>query len=85
MTEERLFKQNIKICDRKKIEIDNVLGVCSFEEDFVSIEAQTGRINVEGAGLMIDSLNKESGTIHISGKINSVYYTDNKPKKRFFG
>ena len=85
MSEERALKQNVRICDRKKIEIDSVIGVSCFDEDFVSIEADIGRINIEGAGLMIESLNKEIGTVVITGKINSVYYTDNKPKKRLLG
>ena len=84
MIEEKA-KQNIFIFDRKRIEIDNVIGVCTFDEDYVSLESEFGRISIEGAGLMIDNLNKESKKISISGRINGVYYNDAKPKKRLFG
>ena len=59
--------------------IDRVVG---FEDDYVLLETKEGRITVEGAGLAIESLDKDGGEIEIKGRISAVIYSDARPERK---
>ena len=43
-----------------------------------------GKLTVEGEGMVIDSLVKETKRIIVKGKISGLYYSDNKKTKGLF-
>ena len=71
---------------REGIKIDGVSEVISFDEGGVSMNTLCGSMAVEGEGLRVTTLNTDGGIVEISGKINGIYYFENKPaqKRRLF-
>ena len=72
---------------REGIVISGVEDVISFDESGVSLETVCGSMAVEGEGLHVKVLNVGEGKVEIEGRINGVYYFDNKPtqKRGLFG
>ncbi len=72
---------------REGIRISGVVDVVSFDEGGVSLETQCGSMAIEGEGLHVRTLNTDEGIVEIDGRINGVYYYDNKPtvKRGLFG
>ena len=87
--EEIKSHQSVAINDRRSVRIDSVTNVSGFDEGYVSLDTEMGRIIVEGEGLKIMSLSKENGMIEISGRISGVYYSGEKERRgllhRIFG
>jgi sporulation protein YabP len=74
--------QNIIISDKKKVEINEVTSVRSFDEDGVLLETSLGRISVEGADLRIENFEKLTSKILITGNIYGVFYVEKREKKK---
>ena len=72
----------ILIFDRKRVEIDSVTAVNSFDEDGILLESSLGKISVEGSDLKIENFEKATATILISGNIVSVFYLEKGEKKK---
>lgn len=64
--------------------LDGIKNVDSFDETFVILSTNNGRINIEGKELKIESLSAESGEIFISGKISGFYYSEAQNAKTWF-
>ena len=77
--------QTIILENKKKLTIDSVLNVDSFNEDYLEISTELGGIAVEGKDLKIEELRQENGRILISGIISGVFYKDIKSSKGLFG
>lgn len=75
---------NINIKNREEIVIDGAENILSFEDYSLVIMTALGRLTVEGEGMVIDSLIKESGKITVRGKISGLYYSDNRKTKGLF-
>lgn len=71
---------------REGIKINGVSEVLSFDEGGVSLDTPCGSMAIEGEGLRVTTLNTGDGVVEITGKINGVYYYENKPaqKRRLF-
>ena len=74
--------QVLTVTNRSSLRMNAISRVLGFDDDYVLLESEEGRLTVEGSGLMIESLTKESGEIEICGKIFSVAYSDNKRERR---
>ena len=61
---------------RERIGVSDVI---SFDERGVSLETVCGNMAVEGEDLHVKTLNTSDGVVEIEGRINGVYYYDNKP------
>ena len=72
------------ISNREKVVINGVINVESFGEDYLILNTQLGEMTVEGSELKIESLTKESGEILILGRINGLFYKEEKSEKGFF-
>ena len=72
---------------REGVEIMGVMEVISFDEAGVALETLCGNMAVEGEGLHVTTLSLNEGKVVLDGKINGVYYYDNKPtaKRGLFG
>ena len=71
------------ITDRERVEINGVINVESFGEDYLILNTSLGQITIEGNDLKIESLTKENGEILIVGKINGLFYKDEKGERGF--
>ena len=65
--------------------MDGVNDIRGFDEGYVSLSTDSGKINVEGSDLKIESLSKEGGTIFISGNISGIYVSSEDKKRGLFG
>ena len=65
--------------------MDGVKDIRGFDDGYVSLSTDSGKINIEGSDLKIESLSKESGTIFISGNICGIYVSSEEKKRGFFG
>ena len=66
--------QTITVNDRKSISINSVINVLNFDETYVCVMTELGKVIVEGEDLKIESLGKDEGVIYVIGTINGVYY-----------
>ena len=75
----------IEITDRETLSMCSVSEVLRFDADFITVMTPLGKVEIEGADLRITEMSAESGTLHVLGRIDGVYYAT-KPtgKKTFF-
>ncbi len=87
MNEASQRKHFFSSANREGISIEGVSDVISFDESGVMMETLCGSMAVEGEGLHITVLDLSSGKIEIEGRLNSLYYFENRPttKKGLFG
>lgn len=80
-------EQRILVSSRAGVEITDVSGVVSFDEEGIILETGTGRLSVEGEGLRITVLSLETGVVSAVGKINGLVFLNEQREKRsgFFG
>ena len=67
---------------REGIKIDGVCEVLSFDEFGVMLDTTSGRMAIEGENLHVTVLNITDGRVVVEGRINGVYYIDDKPISR---
>ncbi len=77
-----IVKQNLCVKDKRIVEIDSVINVLSLDENSVLIDTNAGRIVIEGESLKINSLDKSTGKIELSGNINAVIYPRHRSKTK---
>ena len=79
--------QKILLTGRSSIEITDVTGVVSFDEEEIVLETKTGKLSIEGEGMKITVLSLETGGVSAVGKINGILYLNELSGKRsgFFG
>ena len=75
-------ERKIVVTDRKIIEITDVTGVLSFDEEEIVLETGAGKLSVDGEGLRITVLSLDSGRVSAVGKINGIVYLGEKQEKR---
>ena len=74
----------INIKDRKTATLDGIVNIERFDEKGVSLLSESGKIEIEGEGLKIDSLTKESGVVTVIGRIDGIYYLKEAKSESFF-
>ena len=75
---------NINIRSREEIMIDGAESILSFDDYSLVVMTGLGKLTVEGEGMVIDSLTKDTKRIIVKGKISGLYYSDNKKSKGLF-
>ena len=84
--EERAIRQTITIVNGKALSVNGVKDIAGCDENVVYLNTSSGRITVEGNELKIESLEKESGNVIVSGDISGVFRSESvTAKKGFFG
>lgn len=66
---------------RKKLFIQGVEDVISFEECILVLKTVMGIMSVDGAELRITDLNLERKEIEIEGTVNGIIYQGARPQK----
>lgn len=74
----------IKIKNKNELTLDGVDAILAFEPEYIYIATDGARVTVEGSELKIESLDKDSGKILVSGKISGVFYGAEKAKSGLF-
>ena len=74
---------NINIRDRETLAMSAVREVLSFDNDYISVMTEEGKVEIEGDGMRIVSMSGESGDMLVTGRIDGVLYPT-KPKVRGF-
>lgn len=77
--------QTVLLKDRSELQIDGVENIISFDETYVALETSSGKLNIEGNDLRVDSLCKEDGKIHITGAVKGIFYSSDCGKKGGIG
>ncbi|MGN0682144.1 MAG: YabP/YqfC family sporulation protein [Oscillospiraceae bacterium] len=79
---------NVIIESRKTIRVSGVNDIDSLTESRAILSTVMGEIVVKGEDLHVVSLNEENGDLIMSGKINSLTYSNNSildgPIKKLF-
>jgi len=77
---------NIFLEDRKKLNINGVSDVDSFDEQSIVVFTDMGELCIRGQDLHINKLSVDTGELSIEGNVFSLTYTDDGPRKEsFFG
>ncbi|MBC8079040.1 MAG: sporulation protein YabP [Gorillibacterium sp.] len=80
----KVKRQEVRMLNRKALEISGVLNVESFDSEEFLLETECGFLTVKGENLHIKSLNLEQGIVAIEGYVNAMAYveegTQGKPK-----
>ena len=74
----------LTINNREKLSMNGVINVEGFGEEYLLLNTAIGELTIEGSDLKIESLTKENGEIVILGKINGLFYREEKSEKGFF-
>ena len=84
--EEKSIKgHSLQIKERSLLLAEGVMFVESFDDVGLVLSTALGSLTVEGQDLKIEEFSKETGKARITGKIDGVFYTDQKrPRKRLF-
>ncbi len=76
----------IRLGMRKEMSVTGVKEVLSFDESCVVLKSACGEMTVEGSDLRVGALDTERGIVSLCGKIDTVYYTDERlTEKRGLG
>ncbi len=67
-------ESNVSLKSRRRLEMDGVSEVLSFDEDFVSVATALGKVEIEGSGLKILQMSAESGSFTLEGRIDGLCY-----------
>lgn len=82
----KLNGQDVNIQNREKIRITGVNDILGFDETFIDIETELGKMLIRGEGLKIARLSLEQHELIVNGYIYSCEYEDTyKVKKGIFG
>ena len=84
MSQEKIYRGELHIVDRASLTMNGVTNIDSFDEEYVSLSSELGKIGIEGKNLKIESLKKDSGEIEIKGSINGVFFSEKKAKEGLF-
>lgn len=79
-----ILHQEVLIKDRKSLKIDNVLNILEFTEKGLTLLTGNGTVAVEGEELKIESLDNDTSTAYIVGKIDGVMFKNPPVKHGFF-
>jgi len=78
----KVKRQEIKMLNRKLLEISGVINVESFDSEEFLLETELGFLAIKGHNLHIKNLSLEQGLVAIEGMVNEMAYLDaNSPAK----
>ena len=83
----KVKRQELKLLNRKMMEISGVLNVDSFDSEEFLLETECGFLTIKGNNLHVKNLNLEQGIVVIEGMISEMIYLDggHEKSKSFLG
>ncbi len=79
--EERKPNHKLTLIMRKSCSLSGVVDVVSFDEQEVVLETDMGAMIICGEDLSVTNLSVDSGDVSLTGKIDSIKYTDASMKR----
>jgi sporulation protein YabP len=76
MEQGKVKRQEMKMLNRKLLEISGVKNVESFDSEEFLLETECGFLTITGENLHIKNLNLEQGLVAIEGLIRTTAYLD---------
>lgn len=70
--------------NRKVLTVTGVSDVDSFDEQAVVAYTDLGELTIKGQSLHISKLSLETGELTLDGEIDSMIYTENRPRSAGF-
>lgn len=83
MSENKINSSAI-LTGRSFLALTGINEVVSFDDSMISLDSQGALLVVSGEGLSIVKLSLENGEVSVSGRIDAIVYTDERPKKKLF-
>ncbi len=77
-TSQAIRSHRINMNARKSAEITGVKDVRSFDEQEIVLDTEMGILVIRGAQLHVGRLTLEKGEVDITGRIDSLIYTERK-------
>ena len=77
-------KQTLILKDRETLELNGVKSVNSFDVDYLELNTNLSILCVEGNNLKIEALDHENQKILLKGRINGIFYKEEKTSRGFF-
>lgn len=74
-------KSILSLENRKRLILNGVIEVVSFNEEQIILNTNLGTLNIKGVGLKMNKLDVQNGDVVIIGTVNSCIYTNNQIKK----
>ncbi len=71
-------EQKLTLVDRKRLDLEGVRHVGSFDEREIVLDTNLGVLFLKGEGLNITKLDLNEGTLCVHGFINSMEYREAK-------
>ncbi|MFD2671532.1 sporulation protein YabP [Marinicrinis sediminis] len=81
MEQGKTKRQEVKMLNRKLMEISGVLNVESFDSEEFLLETECGYLAITGQNLHIKNLNLEQGLVAIEGYMHTMAYLDSANQK----
>lgn len=78
-------RQEIKMLNRKLLEISGVLNVESFDSEEFLLETECGFLAIKGQNLHIKNLSLEQGLVAIEGMVHGLTYLDSSSHEKSKG
>jgi len=78
-------RQEMKMMNRKLLELTGVLNVDSFDSEEFLLETDLGFLTVRGQNLHMKHLSLEQGQVAIEGLIHSLAYLDGSSQSKSKG
>ena len=76
--------QVLELKNREKLTVNLVENVEHFSPSEILLKTATGKLRIGGSGLKLEDLSKQSGGIALTGKIDSMTFSEIKEKRSFF-
>ncbi|WP_177505223.1 YabP/YqfC family sporulation protein [Anaerosinus sp.] len=77
-----VWRHQVTLVDRNELTIDGATSLGSYDEKEISMDTESGMLNVRGEGMTVKELNLEEGKIVVEGKIKSIGYEENNKERR---
>lgn len=81
----KVKRQEVKMLNRKLMEISGVLNVESFDSEEFLLETECGFLAIKGQNLHIKNLSLEQGLVAIEGLVHSMEYLDSTSQTKSKG
>lgn len=75
-TQGKMKRQEIRMLNRKVMEVAGVLNVDSFDSEEFQLETECGFLTIKGSNLHIKNLNLEQGLVAIEGLVDQLAYRE---------
>lgn len=74
-------KSNLVLENRKKLSLNGVVEVISFNEEQIMLNTTLGSLIIKGEGLKMNKLDVQNGDVIVIGIIDSFVYSGTEAKK----